>query len=1052
MDNTNTVVFTRRCRFGLFFLLSLSNLLTGQEEVLYFHQVTVAADNLTSQNYNYYILKDSEGFVWISSINGLNRFDGREAKPYLPVLNDRSSLADGNIQSAFFEDKDGSLWFNTVDAIHRYNRYTDAFQRFQLKGIGEEAQKEYQVLFLDTLSEDLWVRHLDELYVYPLSGKREQIFVGAYDFNLACKILKEENKDTLQLYLPGFTGLRVVSFADKKETASIEYPLGIKNPKFRISAFHKESRERLYVGADTGLFVISLPGREKIQVKEFEGKPLPEVNGIAAVDKGRLVVATKNHGIYLFDTKSLQFTAQVYTNESGKTRAFQPQIDKIYLDSDQTLWVSCPGKGVYYTNLKKKKFWTFLERFADSPEMQSHVRALAEDKRGRIWCLTRDGIVVLNAEGERLPGFENLQGEKAPFNKVEPFYIYADAKGRIWACTQAGLLVFTTANGQYQKVPEVVSGKEIAITFIRQMSNGRILASSSAHGMFEVQEIEGRFYLQQLPELPENAGQYTWIFEDHSKRVWLTKNVNKLLLFHWNGRQLERDAELSLKPMVTSLLNSTGPSLLWVATAMGLYKVAERDGGYVLERDTVFPIQTVNGLLQDDGGNLWASTNRGLVKYQPDEAAYRVYNESEGLQSLEFNFWSCLKTRDGKLAFGGVNGVNIFHPSEIEDITLEARPVITKILIGDEVPKGLKCAATGTSNISHIKKLILRYRQNTLSFFFAPLDNSGPSSNQFRYQMIGLDQKPVDNGTSGFVRYANLPSGNYRFVVETSNSDGVWSQHLAALELVIKPPFWKTPLFYLLVGLAVMLAGYRFYQFRIGQVKKKEEYLRKEAEFRQKEAEYKQLVAETKTAVLRLQMNPHFIFNSMNSISSYILQKDIDTANDYLHRFSRLMRMILKYAEEPEIAIADEIELLDHYLQTEAMRFHKKIEYAFEISEELDIEDTFIPTMLLQPFVENAIWHGLSPKEGGGMIRIGFHIEGESLLCSVEDNGVGRAKASKDKSKGKEHESKALSITERRLQFLEAEYGRPASLEIIDLYDANGDPSGTRVNVKLPLL
>ena len=320
----------RHLRAALFFLLAFSTLLPGQKEVLYFHQVTVAADNLTSQNYNYYIFKDSEGFVWISSINGLNRFDGREAKAYLPVLNDSTSLADGNIQSLFFEGRDGSLWFNTVDAIHRYDRYTDAFQQFQLKGIEAEAQKEYQVLYLDTLNEELWVRHYNDLFIHPLSGKGEQIFAGAYDFNIDCKILKENKTGALQLYLPGHTGLQLVSFADKKGAPPIEYRLDIRNPKFRISAFHiEEGGERLFVGADTGLFVTGLREQEKIQVKTFEGRPLPEVIGIAPIDGRRLAVATKNHGIYLFNTYSLQFTAQVYWDENGKIVPFQPQIDKV---------------------------------------------------------------------------------------------------------------------------------------------------------------------------------------------------------------------------------------------------------------------------------------------------------------------------------------------------------------------------------------------------------------------------------------------------------------------------------------------------------------------------------------------------------------------------------------------------------------------------------------------------------------------------------------------------------------------------------------------------
>jgi LytS/YehU family sensor histidine kinase len=294
--------------------------------------------------------------------------------------------------------------------------------------------------------------------------------------------------------------------------------------------------------------------------------------------------------------------------------------------------------------------------------------------------------------------------------------------------------------------------------------------------------------------------------------------------------------------------------------------------------------------------------------------------------------------------------------------------------------------------------------------------------------------------------------GNYTLTYNTSNSDGVWfDDRERKLEITILSPWWKRWWAYLLYILIASGILYYYYRFRIAQIKKKEAFKRKEAEFLQKEAEYKQLVAETETAILRLQMNPHFIFNSMNSISSYILQKDIETANNYLLRFAKLMRMILNFAEKPLIAVSEEMELLEQYLKTETMRFEKKFKYSFEVAEEFDPDEFLIPTMILQPFVENAIWHGMANKlEGEGKILIKFWIENDSLNCSVQDNGIGRSAANK-KLRSNDHKSKAISITHRRLEMIQPKDGIHASLEIKDLKDESKKPSGTLVLFRFPI-
>ena len=455
----------------------------------------------------------------------------------------------------------------------------------------------------------------------------------------------------------------------------------------------------------------------------------------------------------------------------------------------------------------------------------------------------------------------------------------------------------------------------------------------------------------------------------------------------------------------------------------------------------------IRGLLQNNkNGNLWIASNKGIIKYSPTNKELFIFNTSDGLPTTEFNFWSSYKTSTGKFCFGTVNGLVIFNPSEIKLDSTSVNPTITSIFINDTEPKEkLKCNKSNATNITQLQTITQIYQNNTLSFRFAALDYTDPNSNQYKYRITPTEKEWVHSGTENFARYPNLAPGNYTFEVDATNSDGIWSNNPAKLDITILPPWWQTWWFRTLAALGIAGIIYLIYRNRIQQIQK-------EADFKRKEAEYKQLAAETETAVLRLQMNPHFIFNSMNSISSYLLQKDIETANDYLGRFACLMRKILMVAEEPYLTLYEEIELLEQYMQAEAMRFEEKFQYEFIIDEVIDTDEVLIPTMILQPFVENAIWHGISNIKGLGRIIIGFKLTKEKLICSIEDNGIGRKATSQKKST--EHESKATIITQRRLKLLVTENNLDfePSLSYQDLVDDKGQPTGTRVILALPLI
>jgi tetratricopeptide (TPR) repeat protein/two-component sensor histidine kinase len=210
-------------------------------------------------------------------------------------------------------------------------------------------------------------------------------------------------------------------------------------------------------------------------------------------------------------------------------------------------------------------------------------------------------------------------------------------------------------------------------------------------------------------------------------------------------------------------------------------------------------------------------------------------------------------------------------------------------------------------------------------------------------------------------------------------------------------------------------------------------------------------MAESEMTALRAQMNPHFIFNSLNSINAYVLRNESKTANAYLTEFAHLMRQILDNSAQDQIAVEQEIEFLQSYLQVEALRLDHKLTWDIQVSEALDIFDTKIPSMILQPYIENAIWHGIAQRPEGGKIAINIgEADSKSLILTVEDNGVGRARARELRALNNQtHNSKGLKITAERLALYDKKHGSKSSVTTTDLVDADGNPSGTRVEIRI---
>jgi len=347
--------------------------------------------------------------------------------------------------------------------------------------------------------------------------------------------------------------------------------------------------------------------------------------------------------------------------------------------------------------------------------------------------------------------------------------------------------------------------------------------------------------------------------------------------------------------------------------------------------------------------------------------------------------------------------------------------------------------------INEVQRLELEANENFFSLKFAVKGFDFSDKTTFRYQLAGFDKKWIEGKPNEFIRYTEVPGGDYPFIVESIGVGDVVLGTTTIATIHIAIPWWKSLWFRILFICSVLALAAFIYKRKIDRTLKEERQV----------AEVKKLVAEAEMAALRAQMNPHFIFNSLNSIDYYIIKKDQETASDYLNRFSRLIRLVLKNSQQERVSLKEDLEALQLYIQLERLRFKNAFEYNISIPDDLNQSQLKIPPMLIQPYVENAIWHGLmQQKNKSGKLQLKLYKENNFLICHIEDNGIGREAALIRKSKsGSKQKSFGMKITGDRLALLNTNTGSAsaATVAIIDLKNEDGTAAGTRVELMIPV-
>ncbi|HEX3166674.1 MAG TPA: histidine kinase, partial [Chitinophagaceae bacterium] len=445
------------------------------------------------------------------------------------------------------------------------------------------------------------------------------------------------------------------------------------------------------------------------------------------------------------------------------------------------------------------------------------------------------------------------------------------------------------------------------------------------------------------------------------------------------------------------------------------------------------------GLMRGDytaaiGGNknyfLLRSQN-GIVIYDFVKQQSFLFDQSNGLSSPDNKvFLYC----NGYLIVSQAGQVDYCKLSNLDNYSAAITPYLNSIFF-DTTTIYIR------NGFEKNRTIKLAHNQNTLSFSFSASEFVFPERIEYAYQLI-----PVDNDwhyTNYFNRkiiYSKLSPGSYSFRLKAQIQGGNWDVDPVEYDLIIKPAWWQTKIFIISIFILVLILAIWISRWRIRNVRKQE---------REKGKIEKQIL-ELEAKALRAQMNPHFIFNCLNSIKSLIQQHEEEKSVIYLTTFSKLIRTLFNNADKKEISLYDEIETCKLYLQLEAMRFDSKFSYTVNVDENIDLKAIQIPALIVQPFIENAIWHGIVPSNNGGHISLDVGKQDSIVEIIVDDNGIGRETSLQNKSASNiAHQSKGVNLTQSRLELNNLLQQRQAKLETIDKKDEHGAPIGTMVIIKI---
>jgi class 3 adenylate cyclase/ligand-binding sensor domain-containing protein/predicted metal-dependent HD superfamily phosphohydrolase len=793
------------------------------------------------------INQDKLGYIWIGTQDGLNRFDGTTFKIFKHIVNNPASLSSSYINDIEYDNK-GMMWIGTMNGgLNVYNPYRQLFYLYEgIPELKESAINDLlfyeDYLYVATSKSGLVRINTSNNQLYDVYNSKTNKFPSD---KISCISIVNGN-----LWI-GTEGQGLVILDPKKEAwTHISTNMGnIGLSDNTINCIQEFGKNQIFIGTNDGINVASsneaIPQFSKLQLKfNKQVLKLSSVLSLLPENDSTIWIGTSGDGLFKvgFNLKSTDielFLANDYTSKSIGSNI----INNIFRDVTGSIWVGTQ-EGISYFDPIKQGFQTISHQFgSDKGLLDKNVWAIYSNDT-LIWVGTREGVTCIDTRINKFHQFPFKSTNLHEPSNNSVFNINIDSKGTIWTCTSSGLFKLIISNDfsdfKYEKVPfrtpESPWDDDICYR-IKFHNNLAYVTCKKGLGIINLIDLTYRFYEHNPLDLNSIASEAVRMLHvDKNGQKWLASSgagLAKMYSVTKGNSSVERfKYYLHDDNNTNSLSNNYCLSIyeepqgtLWIGTyggGLNKFDIATETFTHYTEENGLAN-NSIYGITGSNEDNvIWMSTNFGLSKFNYVTETFKNYHESDGLQSNEFNNGAFFKSKSGKLFFGGINGLNMFYPDEIKVNQFPPKTIITDILIFN---RPINQEIESLDNISFLPRLELDHKQNNLTFKFAAIHFTYPKGNLYKVFLEGVDKEPQFLGNLQQINYSNLKPGMYTFNVWAANSDGVWCQDPAKIEIIIASPFWATWWFISIIVIILGILVFVIYILRIKAINSQKERL-----------------------------------------------------------------------------------------------------------------------------------------------------------------------------------------------------------------------------------
>lgn len=974
--------------------LGFAGLLRAQDPA--YHSFTV--DQGLPSNQIFYLHHEPGGRIWVGTDQGLASFNGRSFKTYPSPSTSSKAI------SPVVQDKNGTIWcgnFNGQIFYLEHDSLKELKHGFNSAGLISK-------ISIDKSTNTLYANTMVGVLAYDIDHKKARLIPSPDRQSVVNLVMDNQGEgivfSSVHLYKIKGNNLTEIRIP-KKDFLS----RGLVMQK--MFPFVKDHDLCFYNSFANAVYGIKGDTVEKISEGIYGHKNDGGINFVTQVNN--VLYANYSRGMHWFSD-----------NNPGREIFRNFNISNSVFDEEGGLWVSTLNKGLLYVPEINTQAAAF-ENYEPNPEIYSlfpfQNQLYLGQSKGRV-------SVYSTADGTVKPAYDAKDRD--------PVTVMGSDPENGWLYIGAGQLYRWNPENNASEKQEGISIKDL--TFSHQTLF--ISDPGGCHAFFNGSpvislpfDVEKKYYpssmfFKNIQEI-NNTRSLSHEFVDATNELWSCQSSD---LVYVKNRKTHVVKNNNGSPVLGSWLASYGAMVICATNHGGVLFIENHRVIKTLDKRTGLISNSVKKV-RVFGDLLLIISNAGVSVFNLRTGSMNHFTQSDGILSKEI-YDACIF--NGYLFTATVNGL---FKTNIERNYFN--PIAPRLYVSLATINGKKWQKMGGE---------LEYNENNLSFFLDAIAFKANGQLRVEYQLLqdGQGQWQSLVREQDELRFNSLSPGNYALQIRSFNEDGVQSKVLQVAAFVILAPVWLR--WWFIMGLLLLLAllFYSLYRYRLNK-QKTENRLHIEKALVEKELQNSQLSS------LKVQMNPHFMFNALNSIQEFILTNEKRLANQYLGKFSDLMRMTLDMSQEEKVLLSDEIKVLNLYLELEELRFGGDFKRLITIHSDINADEIHIPAMLIQPYVENALKHGLLHRKGEKRLDIFFHLkQGENVLvCVIEDNGIGRSKSEELKNfRQKNHKSFATGATKKRLELLNMGRKNAISVKYTDLATPGGEGAGTIVEIEIPFV